>query len=254
VAIESSTDSLSIGWLMLTGLALALGLIGVSFWRGDCALPTQLPRQFVTDLALMLGPVVALVAVDLLIVFWVGYTPMQAAVITVIPCTVALALFMGKGAISRVHLDVRHAWRFFDGEVAVFVASLCFASIIAQIPAVNQWVAEFAAVTGPTALIVLTALLIVGFAMVGVHMVVTATLFVTVFSPLMQTEWQQIFLALAALLGWSFGTMVALGSLAFVAACKVLAVVPRQVAEGINLRFMALAVVFFSVSAVIWPS
>lgn len=253
VAIESSTDSLSIGWLMLTGLVLALGLIAISFWRGDCALPTQLPRQFITDLALMLGPVVALVAVDLLMVFWVGYTPMQAAVITVIPCTLALALFMGKDAISRVHADVRHAWRFFDGEIAVFVASLCFAAIIAQIPEVNQWVATFAAVTGPTALIVLTALLIVGFAMIGVHMVVTATLFVTVFSPLMQTEWQQIFLALAALLGWSFGTMVALGSLAFVAACKVLAVAPREVAVGINLRFMALAVVFFSALAVVWP-
>lgn len=253
VAIESSSESLSIGGLMLTGLTLALGLVAISFWRGQCAWPTHLPHQFVTDLSLMLGPIVALVAVDLLIVFWAGYTPMQAAVITVVPCAVLMALILGKGAIKRVHDDVRHAWRYFDGEVAVFVASLCFAAIIAQMPEVNQWVAHFATITGPTALIVLTALLIVSFAMVGVHMVVTATLFVTVFSPLMQTEWQQIFLALAALLGWSFGTMVALGSLAFVAACKVLAVAPKQVAAGINMRFMALAVVFFSVLTVVWP-
>jgi hypothetical protein len=252
VAIESSSENLPIGGLMLTGLALALGLVATSFWRRQCAWPTHLPRQFMTDLALMLGPVAILIAVDLLIVFWAGYTPMQAAVITVVPCTVLMALIMGKGAIKRVHDDVRGAWRFFDGEVAVFVASLCFAAIVAEIPQVNHWVAEFAAITGPAVLIILTALLIVGLALVGVHMVVTATLFVTVFSPLMQTDWQHIFLALAALLGWAFGTMVALGSLAFVAACKVLAVAPRQVAVGINLRFMALAVVFFAVLTVVW--
>lgn len=48
--------------------------------------------------------------------------------------------------------------------------------------------------------------------------------------------------------------MVALGSLAFVAACKVLAVPAKQIAVGINLKSMAFAVVFFSVLVLVWPS
>jgi len=254
VAIEASSPTLPIGWLMLTGLLFALSLVVIAFWRGQCAWPTHLPAQFMRDLAWMLGPVMVLIVIDLLIVFWAGYTPMQAAVITVIPCTILLALFLKNSALTQVHRDVRHAWRFFDGEIAVFVASLCFAAIVAQLPEVNRAVANVATFAGPTALIVLTTILILGFAMVGVHMVVTATLFVTVFSPFMATDWQQVFLALAALLGWSFGTMVALGSLAFVAACKVLEVPAKQMAIGINLRFMAFAVLFFSLLVLVWPS
>lgn len=254
VAIEASSPTLPIGWLMLTGLLFALSLVTIAFWRGQCAWPTHLPAQFMRDLAWMLGPVMVLIGIDLLIVFWAGYTPMQAAVITVIPCTILLALFLRNSALTQVHRDVRHAWRFFDGEIAVFVASLCFAAIVAQLPEVNRVVSDVATAAGPTALIVLTTILILGFAMIGVHMVVTATLFVTVFSPFMATDWQQVFLALAALLGWSFGTMVALGSLAFVAACKVLEVPAKQMATGINLRFMAFAVLFFSLLVLVWPS
>jgi len=254
VAIEASPANLSIGRVMLTGMLFALGLIGVSFWRKQSAWPTHLPAQFTRDLAWMLGPVMVLIAVDLLMVFGVGFTPMQAAIITVIPGTIALAIYLKNDALNRVYQEVRHAWRFFDGEIAVFVASLCFAAIVAELPEVNHFVSDLAAVTGPVTLIVLTTVLILGFAMIGVHMVVTATLFVTVFSPLMVTDWQQVFLALAALLGWSFGTMVALGSLAFVAACKVLEVPAKQIATGINLKFMTLAVVFFTATVIFWPS
>jgi hypothetical protein len=82
-------------------------------------------------------------------------------------------------------------------------------------------------------------------------MVVTATLFVTVFSPLMQTEWQVVLLALSSLLGWSFGTMAAIGSLAYVAACNILGVSTRKMAIGINLRFMTVSVVLFSLVVVV---
>lgn len=253
VAIESSVASLPIGTLMLLGLALALGLVAVSFVRGQCVWPSQLTRQFLWDLALMLGPVLLLIVINLTFVFAVGFTPMQAAAVTLIPCVSLFALVRRHGALTKTVQEVRHCWRYFDGEIAIFVASLCFASALSSIAEVNQLVGAFAAQTGPTALIILTAVLIVGFALIGVHMVVTATLFVTVFSPLMQTDWQLVLLALAALLGWSFGTMVALGSLAYVAACKVLGVSTKQMAVGINLRFMSLSVSFFAVLVLLWP-
>lgn len=253
VAIESSVSRLPIGALMLVGLLMALSLVAFSFMRGQCAWPRQLSRQFLYDLALMLGPVVVLIGVNLTAVFGLGFTPMQAAVVTLIPGVTLIAVSRTPAALSKASADVRHAWSYFDGEIAIFVASLCFASVVSSVGEVNEAVGAFAALTGPTALIILTAVLIVGFAMVGVHMVVTATLFVTVFSPLMQTDWQLVLLALAALLGWSFGTMVALGSLAYVAACKVLGVSRQKMAVGINLRFMSVSVLIFSVLVLIWP-
>ena len=251
VAIESSVDEMPIGMLMLSGLLMALGLVGFSFFRGQCALPRKLPGAFYSDLLLMFSPVVLLISVNMGFVFGLGYTPMQAAAITLIPGVVLLALLKQKDGLARTVTSVRSSWSRFDGEIAIFVASLCFASAVSSIAEVNEIVAAFAAVTGPTALIILTAVLIVAFAMVGVHMVVTATLFVTVFSPLMQTEWQVVLLALSSLLGWSFGTMAAIGSLAYVAACNILGVSTRKMAIGINLRFMTVSVVLFSLVVVV---
>lgn len=251
VATSASDQRLSIGWLMTSGLIMALTLFLIPFVRGHCSLPGQLRGQFLRDLTVMLGPVVLLIGLDMAIVFWGNVTPLQAAVLTVLPFSLLVAGFRGTEALKNVRDQVQGAWRNYDAEIGVFVASLCFAQAVANVPAIELVVSGLAEMVGPTALIVLSLSMILLLAVVGVHMVVTATLFVTVFSPSMTSDVQSVLLALSALLGWSLGTMIAPGSLAFVTACKVLEVPAKKVALDINLKFSIASVLLFSVLTVI---
>ncbi|AWB32840.1 hypothetical protein DBV39_02895 [Orrella marina] len=250
VATSASDKDLPIGWLMSCGLIMALTLFLIPFFRGQCVLPGQLRGKFSRDLIVMLGPVLLLICLNMAIVFWVDVTPLQAAVLTVLPFSLFAAGLSGTGALRLVKDHVQGAWRHFDGEIAVFVASLCFAQAVANVPAIELVVASLAGIMGPTALIILSLLMILLLAMVGVHMVVTATLFVTVFSPSMTSDVQSVFLALAALLGWSLGTMIAPGSLAFVTACRVLQVPSKKVALDINLIFSVCSLLLFALAAI----
>ncbi|GHA88266.1 hypothetical protein GCM10007159_07100 [Modicisalibacter luteus] len=130
-------------------------------------------------------------------------------------------------------------WSSFDGEIAIFSGALVFAAAVTSTPEVQEVVSLLAYSLGANILISLTVLAIAIPASLGLHMVVPATITLTLFGPVMPSDLHVALLGLAALIGWAYGAMAALGSLAFLTACRAFSVSPTALAKGENMRFMA---------------
>jgi len=226
-------------WRVLTiGLVLACVLLALSFLGGLCRLPRELPARFWKALCWVLCPVLGLVALNLMLYTSVGLNPLQGATLLIPPLALCIALRRGLAVRGRMLALTQRYWRDFDSEITIFSGALIFAIAVNTTPEVQDWVLMLAHNIGANALIALTVLVIAIPASLGLHMVVPATITLTLFGPVMPTELHVALLGIAALIGWAYGVITALGSLAFLTACKAFAVSPTALAKGENMRFM----------------
>ncbi|SDM25631.1 hypothetical protein SAMN05661010_03766 [Modicisalibacter muralis] len=239
IVTTSLGDRLHLGSLLLIGVTLATLLLAFSFLSRRCRLPRELPRSFWKALLWVLAPVLVLVFLNLALYLSVGLNPLKAATLLIIPLALLIAI-KRDGSAQRTMLNLTSTyWRDFDGEITIFSGALIFAVAVTSMPEVQQTVSLLAHSIGANALISLTVLAIVIPASLGLHMVVPATITLTLFGPVMPSDLHVAFLGLAALVGWAYGAMAALGSLAFLTACKAFSVSPTALAKGENMRFMA---------------
>ncbi|GHC28213.1 hypothetical protein GCM10008094_19990 [Aidingimonas halophila] len=239
IVTASLGERLQLWRVLMIGLLLAAALLALSFLAGRCRLPRQLPARFWKALCWVLAPVLGLVALNLVLYMSIGLNPLQGATLFIPPLALGLALWRGAGIRSRMLTLTEGYWRDFDSEITIFSGALIFAVAVTSTPEVQEWVAMLAHSVGANGLIALTALVIAILATLGLHMVVPATITLTMFGPVMPTELHVALLGIAALVGWAYGAMAALGSLAFLTACKAFAVSPAALAKGENMRFMA---------------
>ncbi len=231
-------ERLSFGLLIGSGFLLALTLAAVPHVLGICRFPRRLSPQFWQALGRVLLPVLLLIAANLTLVFSFGFSPPEATILLVPPMGLLLGWIRGAGARAQMISVTLDAWRRFDSEVSIFVGALVFASVITGVPEIASLVERVAGDFGPGALI---AIAMVGIAVptaLGLHMVVTVTILLTVFAPAMPDSLHLVLLGLAGLLGWAFGAMAALGSIAFLAATRIFEVSAYRLALGSNFRFM----------------
>ncbi|MFC3293635.1 hypothetical protein [Modicisalibacter luteus] len=239
IVTASLGDRLPLGLLMFIGVVLASALLGFSFLSGKCRLPRGLPLRFWKALLGVLAPVLALVLLNLMLYLKAGLNPLSAATLFIIPLALIIAIHRG-GAARRTMLSLTKAyWSSFDGEIAIFSGALVFAAAVTSTPEVQEVVSLLAYSLGANILISLTVLAIAIPASLGLHMVVPATITLTLFGPVMPSDLHVALLGLAALIGWAYGAMAALGSLAFLTACRAFSVSPTALAKGENMRFMA---------------
>lgn len=253
IVVASLGEALPMAWLLLAGFATALVLAGIPHLTGQCRFPRSLPASFWRALRQVLAPVLLLIAANMALVFAGGLTPVRAAVLLVPLVGGLVAAGRGPRARREMLSTILSSWRRFDAEIAIFVGSLIFGAVVTTIPEVREAVAGVTGVLGPGALIAATVLGIALLAALGVHMVVTATILLTVFAPFMPDLPHLVLLGLAALLGWAFGSMAASGSIAFLAAVSLLGVPARRLALGANLRFMAVAMLALSAAGLLLP-
>lgn len=239
IVTASLGERLQLWRVLAIGLVLAGGLLALSFLAGRCRLPRELPARFWRALGWVLGPVLGLVALNLVLYLSVGLNPLQGATLFIPPLALCLALRRGAAIRGRMLRLTQGYWRDFDSEITIFTGALIFAVAVTSTPEVQEWVSMLAQGVGANALISLTVLAIAIPASLGLHMVVPATITLTLFGPVMPTELHVALLGIAALVGWAYGAMAALGSLAFLTACKAFAVSPAALARGENMRFMA---------------
>ncbi|SME90341.1 hypothetical protein SAMN06265365_101300 [Tistlia consotensis] len=253
IVVSSLGSALPMAWLLIVGFATALLLAAIPHALGQCRLPRSLPRAFWVALWRVLAPVVLLIVANMTLVFAGGLTPVRAAILLVPLVGLAVTLRRDRAAQRQTAETILAAWRRFDAEIAIFVGSLVFAGVVTTIPEVREPVARLTELLGPGALIGATVLGIAVMASVGVHMVVTATILLTVFAPFMPDTPHLVLLGLAGLMGWAFGAMAAAGSLSFVAAVNILGVRARRLAFGPNLRFMAAAMLALGLVGLLLP-
>lgn len=238
IVTASLGERLQLWKVLLIGLTLALLLLALGFLSGRCSLPRDLPTRFWKALGWVLGPVLGLVAVNLALYMSVGLNPLQGTTLFIPPLALGIALRRGAAARRRMLALTQGYWRDFDGEITIFSGALIFAVAVTSTPAVQEMVTWLANSVGANTLIALTALAIAIPASLGLHMVVPATITLTLFGPVMPNELHVALLGVAALVGWAYGAMAALGSLAFLTACKAFGVSPAALARGENMRFM----------------
>jgi hypothetical protein len=253
VVVSSLGDALPVAWLMLAGSSGVLLLAGIPFLLGQCRFPASLPGTFWRALWQVLLPVVLLIAANMTLVFAGGLTPVQAAVLLIPLIGGLVAARRGATARRQMLSTTLATWRRFDAEIAVFVGSLVFAAVVTAMPEVRGLVARLAGLLGPGALIGATVIGIAVPATLGIHMVMTATILLTAFGPFMPDLPHLVLLGLAGLLGWSFGSMSASGSIAFLAAVNMLGVPARSLAFGANFRFMAAVMLGLCVVGLLLP-
>lgn len=253
VAVSSLGDALPVAWLMLAGSSSVLLLAGIPFLLGQCRFPASLPGAFWRALWRVLLPVVLLIGANMVLVFAGGLTPVQAAVLLIPLVGAAVAARRGAPARRQMLGTILATCRRFDSEIAIFVGSLVFAAVVTAMPEVRGLVARLAGVLGPGALIGVTVIGIAVPATLGIHMVMTATILLTAFGPFMPDLPHLVLLGLAGLLGWSFGSMSASGSIAFLAAVNLLGVPVRALAFGANFRFMAVVMLGLCVIGLLLP-
>lgn len=239
VVTASLGDRLQLWRVLLIGFTLAIGLLALSFLCGRCRLPRELPASFWKALSWVLGPVLGLVALNLALYLSIALNPLQGATLFIPPLAMCIALCRGAVVRRRMLTLTRDYWRDFDSEITIFSGALVFAVAVTSMPEVREWISILAHGVGANALIALTLLAIAIPASLGLHMVVPATITLTLFGPVMPSELHVALLGVAALVGWAYGAMAALGSLAFLTACKAFAVSPAALAWGENMRFMA---------------
>lgn len=250
VVTSSLGERLPFGVLLGSGFALAVLLMGFPHILGVCRIPRRLPRRFWEALARVLFPVLILIAANLSLVFLFGFTPPQATILLVPPLGATLALYRGKAVRRQMTSITLDAWRRFDSEVAIFVGALVFASVITRVPEISEIVGQTVEMFGPGALI---AIAMVGIAVptaLGLHMVVTVTILLTVFAPAMPDVLHLVLLGLSGLIGWAFGAMAALGSIGFLAATRIFDVSASRLALGSNFRFMVVVMLLLVVVSI----
>lgn len=239
IVTASLGERLVLWQVLVIGFALAGSLLAISFLSGRCQLPRALPSSFWKALCWVLGPVLGLVAINVVLYLSVGLNPLQGATLLILPLAIGIAMHRGALVRHRMLAMTKGYWREFDGEITIFSGALIFAVAVTSTPAVQEMVSWLVEGAGANALIVLTALAIAIPASLGLHMVVPATITLTLFGPVMPSELHVAMLGIAALVGWAYGAMAALGSLAFLTACKAFDVSPVSLAKGENMRFMA---------------
>ncbi|KZD12179.1 hypothetical protein [Oceanibaculum pacificum] len=229
---------------MGAGLALAVLMILATHALGQCRLPRHLPASFWRAFAGVMLPVTLIVAVNITAIFALGLTTVQSATLVVPASALVLAgiaalsgpALAGRGLVmARM---IRQTAAGTDGETAVFVAALCFAAGVTATPEITEAIRRLAPVLGPEAMIVATLVGIAGVSSMGLHMVVPTTVLLTLFGPAMPDATHMTLLALAALIGWSFGAIASMGSISFLICAKLFEVPARRLAFGRNLRFM----------------
>lgn len=239
IVTASLGERLHLGLVIFIGMTLATTLLAFSFFSGRCRLPYELPLRFWKALLWVLTPVLVLVLLNLALYLSIGLNPLSAATLFIIPLALCTALKRGGAAQLTMLSLTRSYWRNFDGEITIFTGALIFAVAVTSTPEIQQMVSLLAHSVGANALISLTILAIAIPASLGLHMVVPATITLTLFGPVMPSDLHVALLGLAALIGWAYGAMAALGSLAFLTACRAFSVSPTALAKGENMRFMA---------------
>ncbi len=253
LVVSSLGERLPMAWLLLAGLATALLLAGIPHLTGQCRFPASLPPAFWQALRRVLLPVGLLIAANLALVFTIGLTPVHGAVLLVPLLGAVVAANRSAGARRQMRDILLADWRRFDGEIAIFVGSLVFAGVVTSLPEVRALVGELTGVLGPGSLVGVTIVGIALPAALGVHMLVTATILLTAFAPVMPDAAHLVLLGLGGLLGWAFGSMSAAGSIAFLAAVTLLGVSARRLALGTNFRFMVAAMAALCLVGLLLP-
>lgn len=250
--VGASLPGLDLPLLMGLGCLLSLVVLAIPHLIGQARLPRSLPASFWQALWAVLMPVFLIVVANITVIFGGGLSTVQAAILVVPVFAVAVALISpllvpaAKGRGRAMAGMIRQTVGSFDNEIAVFVSALVFAAGVTATPEINAMSQQLVAALGPPAMIVATLLGIALFSSLGVHMVVPTTVLLTLFGPSMPDALHLALLALAGLLGWTFGTMSAMGSIAFLICANLFGVSARRLAFGQNLRFMLMLFAAYS--------
>lgn len=241
--------NLSVSMLLFTGFSIAFACVGVSFLLRHCEIPFGLSRIFWAQTLRVFLPIFFLVAAVITLVSS-GHLTAVSSITILAPCLATImSVIRGPAARKQMTRIVIMGWRNMDGEVAAFVTAMVFATSLAAHPTTTILFNGIAEVFGPGFLIALTVVGVSGLAMLGIHMLITTTIFLTAFGPHMQDALQMTLLGMAGLIGWGVGSMVALGSPAFILATRIFMVDRRTMAFGTNMPFLLVVIFLFCLFA-----
>lgn len=251
VAMGTVTKTLEpdLSFLMLLSVAFIIAITSLSmpFLLRQSQFPNGLPSDFWRQTLRVFTPIFFLVIAVITIVNLTHFTAVTSITILSPMLAIAVAFKRGRDASFQMQSVISNGWSHVDREVAVFVSALIFATALAAHPMTNHILNTTAHLFGPGVLIIFTVVGISVLSMLGIHMLITTTLFLTAFGPYMETEFQLALLGISGLIGWSFGSMVGIGSPAFVLSARVFRADQKQLAWGKNFKFMLLVIFIFSV-------
>lgn len=226
--------------LLAAGFITALVCLIIPFLKGCCQIPTQLNKYFWKQILRVFLPILVLVVTVAGLVYFSHLSALESIALLVPALAFAVCAIRGREAGQRIFKIASSGWQNMSGDVVVFVGALVFATALSAHPTASAYFTQVADMVGPGLLISVTVLGVASMAMVGVHMLVTTTIFLVAFEPHMQNSLQLVLLGMAGLIGWGFGSMVALGSPAFLLATRIFMVSRQRMAFGSNLRFMVI--------------
>lgn len=256
--VTASLPGIDLPLLMGAGFLLCAALMAIPHLIGQARLPRSLPKSFWLALWNVLLPVWLIVIANLTLVFAGGMSTVQAAILIVPVFALGVALLSpmlvpaAKGRGQTMTKMIRQTVASFDNEIAVFMSALCFAAGVTATPEVNALIHHATEVLGPAALIVVSLAGIALVSSLGLHMAVPTSVFLTLFGPSMPDALHLAALGLAGLLGWAYGTMSAMGSLAFLICANLFGVPARRLAFGHNMYFMQGVFVLYAAAVLIF--
>lgn len=240
---------LSLPLLLASGFITASICLTLPFLRGHCQIPTQLSCHFWKQTLRVFIPILILVGAVASLVYVSHLTALESIALLVPGLALVISIIRGGQAGQRILETASSGWQNMSGEVTIFVGAMVFATALSAHPETSTFFTQVANKIGPGVLISITVLGVASMAMVGVHMVVTTTIFLTAFEPHMPSSLHLIMLGMAGLIGWGFGSMVAPGSPAFLLATRIFMVRRQRMASGINMRFMLILILLLCLLA-----
>ncbi|ASP23547.1 hypothetical protein ANTHELSMS3_04649 (plasmid) [Antarctobacter heliothermus] len=234
------------------GFLFSLALVTSSFLLAHARLPRRLGEEFWPAAAAVIAPVLGLVVVNISIIALSPLSPAQSGLLVIPACVLLAGLWTGPGRIAKMAEATVDSLRGYDAETAVFLSALLFAAAIRMTPGIDEAVGRLLTGVGPGPLIAFTALAITTLAIFGLHMVVSTSVLLGLFAPVMPNGLHTVLLGMAALAGWGFGGMCGVGAVSFLTCARMFGVEARRLALGRNLRFIAAVYVLCGVAVLLF--
>ncbi|WP_157961643.1 hypothetical protein [Acuticoccus kandeliae] len=240
--VTTSLTNVPFWQIASVGAVITLAAFLASLALGEIRLRPDALGKILVAVQPILLPLCGITIVILLLARVWDRPALAAATLLLLPFCLAWTRFMGPGTTkSVVHATFGSLDRL-SSELTLFTLAIVLAGLILDIPALASVLHSLSERHLPLYPLIMAGGLLIGLVpVVGVHMIVPATIVLAIYQDIgTGSHVEELILAIHVLLGWCFGSLVGLGSLSLLTASTVYRIPRSQLVFGNNLAFLIL--------------
>lgn len=239
--VAAYAPTMPFGWVAAGGIAVVVLSFTASASLGEVRISPATVRNVLAIIGPVFGPLMLGALLVVLATSVTRLSALQSTVGVMLPFCLAWCLVMPRGTLRRVRIATSRSMTRILDDLTLFTLALVLAAVLTGSPAFGTLVASFIGTGTPSyASFVAGALLTALVPMLGVHMIVPAAIVFAVLLPgLAHDPFSQWLLIVLVLIGWTFGSMLSMASLALMTASTLFQLPRAGLMFGRNLLFLS---------------